>query len=90
LHPSDFGLEPHSLEEVRGGDGRQNAIILEEIFNGQRQDAILDFILLNTSALLVVAGIAKDWKDGVVLARKAIDSGKAKETLTQLVSVNTL
>ncbi|KAI8050985.1 glycosyl transferase [Syncephalis plumigaleata] len=89
LHPSDFGLESHSLEEVRGGDGRQNAVILKEIFNGQRQDAILDFILMNASALLVVAGKAKDWKEGVLLAREAISSGRAKETLAQLVATTT-
>ena len=42
---------------------------------------VLDFVLMNASALLVVAGIAKDFTDGVARARESIVSGKAWEAL---------
>ena len=42
---------------------------------------VLDFVLLNASALLVVAGVAPNYKDGVSLALKSITSGKAWDAL---------
>lgn len=44
-------------------------------------DPILDFVLLNAAALLVVSGIASDFKDGVGRARESIRSGNAKNVL---------
>ncbi|KAB5590934.1 Anthranilate phosphoribosyltransferase [Ceratobasidium theobromae] len=43
--------------------------------------AILDFVLLNASALLVVAGLAPDYPSGVRMARESISSGRAWEAL---------
>ncbi|KAH8979884.1 glycosyl transferase [Lactarius akahatsu] len=42
---------------------------------------ILDFVLLNAAALLVVAGRADDFVDGVALAKEAVTSGKAWRAL---------
>ncbi|GAA5806395.1 hypothetical protein HPULCUR_011929 [Helicostylum pulchrum] len=84
LHPTrDFGLNVHALSQVKGGDCFENAEILKRLLNGElpRDDAILDFVLLNASALLVVSGIATDFKDGVEKARESIRSGKAKRVL---------
>ncbi|KAI9489124.1 anthranilate phosphoribosyltransferase [Zychaea mexicana] len=84
LHPThDFGLKTHPLEEVKGGDGHCNAQILKRLLNNElpEDDPILDFVLLNASALLVVAGIATDFKDGVAKARESIKSGSAKKVL---------
>jgi anthranilate phosphoribosyltransferase len=85
VHPSDFGLPTHSLDKVRGGDAAHNAQIFREILSGQRQDAMLDYVLLNTAALLVVAGRANHWKEGVEQAREAIQSGKAKQMLEKFI-----
>jgi len=40
--------------------------------------SITDYVLLNSAALLHVSGRAKDWKDGVRIARESIESGGAK------------
>ncbi|KAI8987777.1 anthranilate phosphoribosyltransferase [Mycotypha africana] len=84
LHPTrDFGLKTHPLTEVKGGDCYDNAEILQQLLNDELHEdhPILDFVLLNASALLVVAGIAKDFREGVVKARESIKQGKAKEVL---------
>ncbi|KAI9593605.1 glycosyl transferase family, a/b domain-containing protein [Syncephalis fuscata] len=86
LHPNDFGLSVHPLDKIRGGDSHHNAAILREILAGQRKDAILDFILLNAAALLVVAGKAADWKAGVALAQDAIESGRATQVLARFAA----
>nr|CAG8433885.1 8255_t:CDS:2 [Entrophospora candida]CAG8434964.1 11121_t:CDS:2 [Entrophospora candida] len=90
--PSDFGLESHPISSVKGGTSTDNAELLKRLLSKKNSDnhstndnindgAILDFILLNSSAALVVAGIAKDFKDGVKLARESITSGKALKAL---------
>jgi hypothetical protein len=45
--------------------------------------AILDFVLLNASALLVVAGLAPDYPSGVRMARESIESGRAWAALEE-------
>ncbi|KAG9119238.1 anthranilate phosphoribosyltransferase [Ceratobasidium sp. 392] len=47
------------------------------------RQAILDFVLLNASALLVVAGLATDYPSGVKLARESISSGRAWAALQE-------
>ncbi|KAF8529301.1 anthranilate phosphoribosyltransferase [Hysterangium stoloniferum] len=91
LHPSMFGLSTHSLSEVSGGDADENARIFELLLNPVRMQQhvpadlqpILDFVLINAGAMLVVSGIAKDWKEGADLARKSIKQGNAWDALVQ-------
>ncbi|OQN98854.1 hypothetical protein B0A48_15200 [Cryoendolithus antarcticus] len=62
VEPEDFGLPTHSLDEVHGGKGpAENAGILMEILRSRRpeHDAVLDFVLLNTAALVAVSGICE-------------------------------
>ncbi|KAF7722707.1 anthranilate phosphoribosyltransferase [Apophysomyces ossiformis] len=84
LHPTrDFGLPTHPLKEVKGGDCHDNALTLQKLLEGKlpENDPILDFVLLNASALLVVAGIAADFREGVAKARESIQNGNAKRAL---------
>ncbi|KAG0165930.1 anthranilate phosphoribosyltransferase [Apophysomyces sp. BC1034] len=84
LHPTrDFGLPTHPLEDVKGGDCHENALTLQKLLDGELPEnhPILDFVLLNASALLVVAGIATDFKEGVAKARESIRNGNAKRAL---------
>ena len=87
LHPTvDFGLPTHNLEDVRGASPGENAATLRALLTSgndipERLTPILDFVLLNSAALLVVAGIADNFVDGVALAKEAITSGKAWRAL---------
>jgi anthranilate phosphoribosyltransferase len=86
ISPEDFGLSAHPLSEVGGGSPEENAETFKLLLTSgsaipDRLKPILDFVLLNASALLVVAGIAKDFKDGVTLATDSITSGKAWKAL---------
>lgn len=84
IMPEDFGLPRARAEELLGGDSETNARLLREIFAGE-PGALRDLVLANTSAALVVAGRAENFKDGVGQAARAIDSGSARTTLTRLV-----
>ena len=44
-----------------------------------------DIVVLNASAALVVGKVAKDFKEGVEIARSALKDGKAAKKLLQLI-----
>lgn len=87
IEPSDFGLQEHSLDLVKSGTPEQNAIKLRSILSGDfaKGDPLLDYILMNSAALAVVGGIAKDWKHGVELAEQSINSGELLKALDTFV-----
>ncbi len=72
------------LSEIKGGTREQNAEIILEILKGSRGPK-RDITVLNAAAAFVIAGRAKDFKEGVELANQSIDSGKAFNTLEKLV-----
>ncbi len=60
LQPSDFGLTAHSLSEVLPGKmPKDNAAKLMELLRNELppSDPVLDFVLLNTAAMFVIAGV---------------------------------
>ncbi|KAI9759071.1 MAG: anthranilate phosphoribosyltransferase [Chaenotheca gracillima] len=60
LSPSDFGLPAHQLSEVSPGkEPHENAVILRKLLQNDLadDDPILHFVLMNTAALFVVAGV---------------------------------
>jgi anthranilate phosphoribosyltransferase len=46
-----------------------------------------DIVLLNAAGALIVAGRARDLRDGVTQAGKAIASGNAKRALERLIAI---
>ncbi|KAI8599611.1 anthranilate phosphoribosyltransferase [Dissophora ornata] len=84
ISPAQFGLPSHPLSAVKGGGPKENAEILDDLLNNKFKSPghpILDFVLLNAAALLVVAGKATNFEDAVVLARQSVESGKARLVL---------
>lgn len=91
LEPADFGLPRHPLNVVHGGQGpQQNADILMQILRNERpaDDPVLQFVLLNTAALLTVSGICEaeesrmgDGDDGQVVKERGRGGLRWKEGL---------
>jgi anthranilate phosphoribosyltransferase len=85
LVPDDVGLEEASPEDVAGGSPEENARHLRRIFEREETGAKRDIVLANSGAALYVSGIAPSLKEGVEIARDAIEEGHAEEKLHQLV-----
>jgi len=82
LRPELFGLKAHPLSTVVGGSPQENAETFRKLLTSGKEipeslKPVLDFVLMNASALLVVAGLAEDYAHGAQLALESITSGKA-------------
>jgi anthranilate phosphoribosyltransferase len=85
--PEDAGLKRGKPEALRGGDAESNAKALLDVLKG-KPGPFRDVAILNAAAALIVAGKAKDLKDGAQLAAKSVDSGEAEGRLDRLIAVS--
>ena len=87
VSPEDVGLKLVAGEALKGGDAAANAFALRNVLAGT-PSPYRDVALLNAAAALVVAGRAKDLKEGMTLGTKSLDDGAAAERLKRLVAVS--
>jgi anthranilate phosphoribosyltransferase len=85
IDPVELGLARCELAELHGGAPDENAAAIRAVFageNGGRRSAIL----LNAAGAIAAGGHAEDLRDGLELARRAVDSGAAADRLEQLIA----
>ncbi|MBI1908918.1 MAG: anthranilate phosphoribosyltransferase [Deltaproteobacteria bacterium] len=87
VQPEDFGFKLCSLEDLRGGDAKENASTLKAVLEGL-EGPIRDVVILNAAAALVAVGRAEDWHQGVLLAKRSLDHGTALNCLQKMVEVS--
>jgi anthranilate phosphoribosyltransferase len=87
LDPESIGLPRHRIEEITGGDPRENARIARSILGGE-PGARADIVAANAAAALYVAGLTPSIREGVAVAREAIRSGAAMRKLESLIAAS--
>jgi anthranilate phosphoribosyltransferase len=85
--PEEAGLDRSRPEDLKGGEAEHNAIALRAVLEGERT-AYRDIAVLNAAAALLVAGRARDLREGAVQAQAAIGSGAARRVLERLVAAS--
>jgi anthranilate phosphoribosyltransferase len=83
IDPVELGIERCDPDDLRGGSPAENAQAVRDVFAGApggRRDAIL----LNAAGAIAAAGHAADLREGLELARDAVDSGAAAARLDEL------
>ena len=88
IDPQEFGMRLANKEQIAGSNPKENAKITKSILEGEIRDARRDVVLLNAGAALMVDGKARDIKEGIEIAKDAIDSGSAKSRLRKIVEVS--
>ena len=88
IDPEIYGIKKVPLEAIIGGNAKQNAKILVDIFESHATDAQRDIVLLNTATSLMVDGMARDIQDGLEMAREAIKNARAKKKLKQIIEIS--
>jgi anthranilate phosphoribosyltransferase len=84
IDPLELGVARCDPADLRGGSPAENAAAIRAVFageNGGRRAAIL----LNAAGAVAAAGHAADLREGLDLARQAVDSGAAAARLDALV-----
>ena len=85
IDPRELGLSLYSKDDIVGGTADENAVITRDVLEGKEQGAKRDIVLLNAGAALYTIGKAATMKEGVELARQAINSGRALEKLDKFI-----
>jgi anthranilate phosphoribosyltransferase len=88
INPEDYGIPMSDKQEIIGGDAAYNAKLTSDILSKKLVGSKLDIVLLNAAAALIVDEKARDFKDGIDMAKGAIMSGAAKEKLAQIIRVS--
>jgi anthranilate phosphoribosyltransferase len=84
IDPLDLGVPRCAPEELRGGTADENAQAIRDVFHGA-DGARRNAILLNAAGAIAAGGHAADLKEGLAVAREALDSGAAAARLDELV-----
>jgi anthranilate phosphoribosyltransferase len=87
VSPEDVGLKRVAGEALKGDDAAANAVALKSVLDGT-PSPYRDVALLNAAAALVVAGRARDLKEGMTLGTRSIDDGAAAERLKRLIAIS--
>jgi len=84
LDPLDLGVPRCDPAALRGGTPAENAGTIRSILSGAEGGGGRDAILLNAAGAIAAAGHAEDLREGLGLAREAVDSGAAASRLEEL------
>lgn len=87
LDPEKLGFKKASLEDIQGGEAKENSEIILNILNGEK-GAKRDIVVLNAGAALYVAKLADSLEDGIKKAAELIDSGAAYEKYKELSNIS--
>ncbi len=80
LDPRELGIERCEPDELRGGDPQTNAAALRAVLAGA-DGGHRSAVILNAAGGIAAAGHAENLREGIELARTAIDSGTAASRL---------
>lgn len=86
IAPEDFGVSRSPLAGIAGGTAQENAAIVKAVLSGEKGPR-RDIVALNAGFAIAASGVAKDPNEGIAMAQKAIDKGKAMEKLRKLVEM---
>jgi anthranilate phosphoribosyltransferase len=85
IDPLELGIPRCAPEELRGGSPEENAAAIRRVFAGGN-GAHMNAILLNAAGAIAAGGHAEDLREGLEIARPALESGAAAERLEALIA----
>ena len=88
INPEHYGMQMSDKSEILGGDAGFNEKLTSDLLSKILIGAKLNIVLLNAAAALIVDEKARDFKDGIEMAKEAIISGAAKAKLEEIIKVS--
>ncbi len=75
IYPEDFGMKRCNLEDIKGGNLKENAEIFIDIIKGKEKGPKKDIVCLNTAFLLKATGIVNKIEEGIELSKETLKKG---------------
>jgi anthranilate phosphoribosyltransferase len=85
IDPRQYGFEECTLNDLKGGDAKENAGITISILGGEKSPRG-DTVVLNAAVGLMAAEVVDKVEDGIKIANECIASGKALSKLKAFVA----
>jgi anthranilate phosphoribosyltransferase len=85
IHPRDFGLSTAPTSGFQVANAEESKQIVLRVLGGEAGPAS-DIVCLNAGATLYVADLAPDIASGIAMAKAAIASGAASNTLNKFIA----
>ncbi len=85
IQPEDAGIQRAAGAELQVHNVEESKVVAMSILKADAVGARRNIVLLNSAAAIMVSGMARDLKQGVAIAAKAIDSGAAAKKLDEIV-----
>jgi len=83
--PEDFQFKQTSMDKIKAFSEKENINIFYKVLRGEKGPE-RDVVLLNSGAAIYVSGKARDMKEGIEMAKEAVDSGKALRFFQRFLS----
>lgn len=84
IHPTELGIHPEPLDELRVGTPGESARLIEAVFQGRLQGPCLDSIVINAAAAFMACGSVADMREGMEIAADVIRDGRALAALERV------
>ena len=86
ISPEQFGIKKNTLNSIKGGEPKDNALALKKLLNGSK-GPYRDIVLFNSAAAIVSTGHESDFKTAIEMSIHSIDSGEASKKLNSLIKI---
>ena len=87
LNPEDYNIKISSQADLKGGLPKENAEKIIKLLDGE-EGPFRDIAIINAAAAIYISGEAINIEEGIELANQSLNSGKAKESLKELIKVS--
>jgi len=88
INPEHYGITLSNMDDIVGQGPEFNAKLTRDILTNKISGPKLDVVLLNTAAALIVDEKARDFQDGMEIAKDAILSQRAEKKLDELIKIS--
>lgn len=86
LDSEKLGFKKATLEDIRGGEAKENSKIVLNVLKGEK-GAPRDIVIINSGAALYVAKLADSLEEGIKKAIELVDSGVAYKKYEELANL---
>lgn len=88
IHPREHGLELATIQDLGDRSPMSSAVLVRRLLHGEEVGPAKDVVLLNAACGLLAYGRAKDIDQGIRMADRAIESGRAAKRLERYITAS--